>query len=572
MELKNYFANMTIGARLKVLIATSTLGLMVLGVFVILATLRVEHDIEIAKSEALPALLKVSTLRTHIATLERAALRAEIDRELSSSASVRQAATGDLRDILNEWRKTADATEVTEIDAILGGLTDYEQGLRELEEGLNRGQFSSGGARKAAEAVAKMEGETSRLLQHEKKIMTEELDDAYAQAELVIKEVVVGFICLMILQILLSTLITRSVTSRLKTVIESLRESTVQMSEASTELASVSEELSASSTEQAAAVQETSSATVELSSITKTTADHCQMSSRAATESLAVIERGQENVQRSFSAMESIRGAMEEIQSGVATTNDEMGAITKIIDQIKSETLVINDIVFQTKLLSFNASVEAARAGEAGKGFAVVAEEVGNLAQMSGRAAQQIEKLLAESILRVDGAISSSRERMQRLTEGASQKVEIGLSTVEEFRRAFEQVVEASSRVQQLSEEISTSTQEGSRGVAEIAKAVGEIDQATQQNAVAAGQASKSAHHLSSLSDILRTSVESLERLAVGSGASRVASGKARRASSLSPSERLPNDIRIQKFGEEDAFPVGASPSLSLPEKKRVRL
>jgi len=40
----------------------------------------------------------------------------------------------------------------------------------------------------------------------------------------------------------------------------------------------------------------------------------------------------------------------------------------------------MNDIVFQTKLLSFNASVEAARAGIHGKGFAVVADEVGNLA------------------------------------------------------------------------------------------------------------------------------------------------------------------------------------------------
>ncbi|MBC7465119.1 MAG: hypothetical protein H7256_03945 [Bdellovibrio sp.] len=50
------------------------------------------------------------------------------------------------------------------------------------------------------------------------------------------------------------------------------------------------------------------------------------------------------------------------------------------MEEIGNKTKVINDIVFQTKLLSFNASVEAARAGEHGKGFAVVAEEVGKLA------------------------------------------------------------------------------------------------------------------------------------------------------------------------------------------------
>ena len=61
------------------------------------------------------------------------------------------------------------------------------------------------------------------------------------------------------------------------------------------------------------------------------------------------------------------------------------------MEQIKDKVNIINDIVFQTKLLSFNASVEAARAGENGKGFAVVAEEVGNLASVSGKAANEIK-------------------------------------------------------------------------------------------------------------------------------------------------------------------------------------
>lgn len=58
---------------------------------------------------------------------------------------------------------------------------------------------------------------------------------------------------------------------------------------------------------------------------------------------------------------------------------------------IKGKRKVINQIVFQTKLLSFYASVEVARAGESDKGFAVVAEEVGNLATMKQL---KMEKLL----------------------------------------------------------------------------------------------------------------------------------------------------------------------------------
>ena len=50
--------------------------------------------------------------------------------------------------------------------------------------------------------------------------------------------------------------------------------------------------------------------------------------------------------------------------------------------------------MFKTQLLSFNASIEAARAGQHGRGFAVVAEEVGHLAQTSGKAAEEIRNLL----------------------------------------------------------------------------------------------------------------------------------------------------------------------------------
>jgi methyl-accepting chemotaxis protein len=83
-------------------------------------------------------------------------------------------------------------------------------------------------------------------------------------------------------------------------------------------------------------------------------------------------------------------------------SNDEISSIVKVIAEIGDKTKVINDIVFQTKLLSFNASVEAARAGEQGKGFAVVAEEVGNLATMSGKAAEEISSMLGDSMGKVE--------------------------------------------------------------------------------------------------------------------------------------------------------------------------
>lgn len=70
---------------------------------------------------------------------------------------------------------------------------------------------------------------------------------------------------------------------------------------------------------------------------------------------------------------------------------------------------MINEIVFQTKLLSFNATVEAARAGENGKGFSVVAVEIGKLEQISGNAAKEISELLYNSTKPVSETIENNK-------------------------------------------------------------------------------------------------------------------------------------------------------------------
>jgi len=77
-------------------------------------------------------------------------------------------------------------------------------------------------------------------------------------------------------------------------------------------------------------------------------------------------------------------------------TSLEMDEIAEQVTSIKDAITIIDQIAFQTNILSLNAAVEAATAGEAGKGFAVVAGEVRNLANRSADAAKEI-KLLIES-------------------------------------------------------------------------------------------------------------------------------------------------------------------------------
>ena len=110
----------------------------------------------------------------------------------------------------------------------------------------------------------------------------------------------------------------------------------------------------------------------------------------------------------------------------VETGNLKIAEIIKMIEEISQKTRVINDIVFQTKLLTFNASVEAAREGEHGKGFALIAEEIGNLAQMSGNAATEISALLETSVQKVDQIISESKSSVGQSVQEGKQKVMFG--------------------------------------------------------------------------------------------------------------------------------------------------
>jgi methyl-accepting chemotaxis protein len=180
----------------------------------------------------------------------------------------------------------------------------------------------------------------------------------------------------------------------------------------------------------------------------------------------------------------------------IEESNREMSEIIKVITEIGNKTKVINDIVFQTKLLSFNASVEAARAGEHGKGFAVVAEEVGNLAQMSGDAAKEITSMLDGSIQRVGQIVSGTQSKVERLIATGREKVELGTRRANSCGEVLAEFVSRTGLVNQMVQEIAKASQEQSQGVAEITRALNELEQVSQQNAHTSVQCSGSAEDL----------------------------------------------------------------------------
>lgn len=295
-----------------------------------------------------------------------------------------------------------------------------------------------------------------------------------------------------------------------------LTQSGSEVSSASSQVASSSEELSQAVTEQATALQQTASSLEQLSSTIAKNTDTSKQAASSSMRSQESATHGKNVVHDMIESMDKINHSNEIMIEQINQSNQKISDIVKVITEIGNKTKVINDIVFQTKLLSFNASVEAARAGENGKGFAVVAEEIGNLAQMSGTAATEISTMLDSSISNVTSIVKESQEKLTTLMGDVKHKVENGATIANECGKVFNQIYDEISIINDISSEISTASVEQSSGVQEISRAMNQLDSATHQNSSVAHQAASAAEQLSAQSAAMKQTVESLIRIVEG--------------------------------------------------------
>ena len=295
-----------------------------------------------------------------------------------------------------------------------------------------------------------------------------------------------------------------------------LRSEADQVADAARTIASAGMALSSSSTQQAAALQQTVSSIDEISAMVQKNSENAKTSQEVAKSSRTEAEQGREVLQEMINSIEAINRSSSEASAQVEHGNRQIEEIVKVINEIGGKTKVINDIVFQTKLLSFNASVEAARAGEHGKGFAVVAEEVGNLAQMSGNAAVEIGKMLEGSIQKVESIVSETQSRVDGLMKISREKVEAGTVIARRCGEVFERLAKSVDDVTVRVGEIAVASQEQSQGVGEINRAMAELDQVTQQNATSSQQSAVAAEQLRNRAERLWGIVSELEVMVHG--------------------------------------------------------
>jgi methyl-accepting chemotaxis protein len=204
-------------------------------------------------------------------------------------------------------------------------------------------------------------------------------------------------------------------------------------------------ELNTSSNEAAVSLEETAAALEEVSN---------------------TIINNAENVEQMNNYAEELNTSAKDGQQQAQNTSQAMDEITEQVTLISDSISIIDQIAFQTNILSLNAAVEAATAGEAGKGFAVVAQEVRNLASRSAEAAKEIKDLV------------------ENATHKASQGKVTTSSMISGYDSLLENIISATKKI----DEIATSSNEQKTGITQISDTVNQLDQQTQKNANIANQ------------------------------------------------------------------------------------
>ncbi|MBV2164695.1 MAG: HAMP domain-containing protein [Comamonas sp.] len=248
--------------------------------------------------------------------------------------------------------------------------------------------------------------------------------------------------------------------SRLRPIVQQVRQGSDAVALASAEIAQGNQDLSGRTESQASALEQTAASMEQLSATVRQNADSAQEASRLTQSAHSIASQGGAMVTQMVQTMQGI--------------HDSSRKVSDIIG-------VIDSIAFQTNILALNAAVEAARAGEQGRGFAVVASEVRSLAGRSAEAAREIKRLIDDSVQRVgDGNALAQQtgETMQEMV-GAIQKVNTIVSA------------------------ISNASQEQADGVVQVGDAITQMDQVTQQNAALVEEMAAAATSLHSRSQEL---------------------------------------------------------------------
>ncbi|MDH5751673.1 MAG: methyl-accepting chemotaxis protein [Deltaproteobacteria bacterium] len=371
------------------------------------------------------------------------------------------AGSGSLEQAASAWKRVAAVSTEQDISGLAGQLARLAEELRQAqgsEEKNRRDEIMA----KAAGLNADLEAAASRLL--------ERAGGRVMATEREVVLVLAGGLSVGILFVLwLTGYQSRYLRESLQEIIRSVTDGAELVQTVSEQVSSTSLAVAEGTSQQADSLRLSADRLDTIAGETRKNAEHGAVAEERVSKASGLSEEARR-------AMERLVRALEEIM----TSSESTVGIIRTIDEI----------AFQTNLLSLNAAVEAARSGDAGKGFAVVAEEVRNLANRSAEAARE-----------TGARIQSSHENVRSGMEMASQ-----------VRDILESIIGSISEVNELTRQVAQGSRNQDREITLVNQAMGELEKLTDVNTVSAGEAAKASQELQELSSRLNSMMKKLER------------------------------------------------------------
>ncbi|CAM4053137.1 methyl-accepting chemotaxis protein [Lederbergia lenta] len=306
----------------------------------------------------------------------------------------------------------------------------------------------------------------------------------------------------------------------LRSVIQSMNDSAVQLAAQSEQLSASSEESTASSelvAESAAMHMKGSEQQIQIVahnvlSMTELAKGIYQIG-KSNEEMLQSTEKMNLFVDEGAAIVRVVSDQMNDIHSTITETAVSIKVMANHSTDIQHVTSIITDISEQTNLLALNAAIEAARAGEYGKGFAVVAKEVRKLAEQSKQSASEIAsmvKVIQADANRAVHSISSGSEKIDMGLQASGKSREIFMKiekAVNEVGNTVATVSAAIEEVQAVSEEVASGGDEIKKLAEQAAHGAKETNAATEEQLAATEEISSSSQGLATLAVDLQSEV-----------------------------------------------------------------
>lgn len=280
------------------------------------------------------------------------------------------------------------------------------------------------------------------------------------------QQIAIG-IAFTIIGVIIMLLLSARISASIRETVYTLDKGAEEVASASFQISSSAQTLAQSNSELAASIEDISSILNHTSVIAEQNVDYSRHSDDIVKESAQTCHEANRTMEKLIASMHQIAEASNETQKIVKT---------------------IDEIAFQTNLLSLNAAIESARAGEAGAGFSVVAGEVRDLAMKASTAARNTEKLIHNTI-----------------KEGKE-----GIEFVQLVNKTISQIAVESEKINKMIACITSASEDQSEGIDKIKNTVNQINMKIQQNSASAEEFAGTSQELNTQAELMKEKATAL--------------------------------------------------------------